>query len=83
VSGNYIIHTYNGYSGDYTMSYEGAYDGGHWWELNLNNVPSAFQFCFTNTNGNWDGLDRTYNSPSHGNEIWIRDGSTEILLSKP
>ena len=83
VPGNYVIHTYNGYSGDYSMSYEGAYDGGHWWQIRLYDVLFRFQFCFTNTNGHWDGLDRTYERASHGNEIWVRNGSQQILLSRP
>jgi len=64
------------------MTYEGAYDGGHWWKTQLT-TPSHFQFCFTNSNGNWDGLDRTYDRISCGNEIWVRNKSTEILASKP
>ncbi|MCG8571700.1 MAG: family 14 glycosylhydrolase [Spirochaetes bacterium] len=57
---SYYIHCWDGLSGDYQMNYEGYYNGGHWWEVTLNNAPDDFKFCFKNNYEQWDGVNRHY-----------------------
>lgn len=77
----YILHPWDGLSSDLNMTYEGYISNAHWWELTVNDKPDYFKFCFTNSNGNWDGINRTYSNQS--NEIYIKPYDSMIYTSRP
>lgn len=77
----YALHPWDGMSGDRTMSYEGYFNGAHWWLVQVNNAPNSFKFCFKNGNGNWDGTNRSYSS--QGDEIYIKPYDSTVYLSRP
>lgn len=57
----YYIHCWDGLTGDFPMTYDGYYNGKHWWKVTLDAAPGSFKFCFKNSNGSWDGGNRIYN----------------------
>jgi hypothetical protein len=77
----YILHPWDGLSGDVNMTYEGYFNDAHWWELTVSDKPDSFKFCFTNSNGNWDGTNRTYSNQS--NEIYIEPYDSTIYTTRP
>ncbi|MGA1842669.1 MAG: carbohydrate-binding protein [bacterium] len=77
----YTIHCWDGLSGDFTMEYEGSFNNGHWWKVALDNAPDNFKFCFTNSNGKWDGGNRIYSSQA--NEIYVKAWDNNIYTSRP
>lgn len=58
----YFIHIWGNNSGNYIMEYEGYYNGGHWWRVDLKDISPDFNFCFFNSNNNWDGVPRFFSS---------------------
>jgi hypothetical protein len=78
---SYSIHTWNGLSGTYPMTYEGFINNRHWWSVTLANAPSNFGFTFTNSNGNWDTADRTYTQ--QGSTIYVLPGSANVSTTRP
>lgn len=83
----YNLHAFGGLSGDFALSYEGPFNGSHWWEGQIPNAPNSFGFTFNNTNG-WEGgpgqFDRQYDRSSHGNEIFtVGRGNTQVHTTRP
>ena len=84
---NYSIHTWDGMSGNFALSYEGLINGKHWWKGKIPNATDSFKFTFNNSNG-WEGnigqFDRTYSRSSHGNEIFaLGRSNTAVYTSRP
>lgn len=77
----YMVHPWDGLSGDITMSYEGYINGGHWWVVTIPDAPSSFKFCFTNSNGNWDGVNRQY--AEQADEIYSVYNDSTVYTSRP
>jgi hypothetical protein len=78
----YYVHTWDGLTGpDIAMSYEGNFGGIHWWTVTIEDAPASFKFCFTNSNGNWDGVNRQYSNQA--DEIYVENGSATIHTSRP
>ncbi|AHC14213.1 Cellulose-binding domain protein [Salinispira pacifica] len=77
----YILHSWDGLSGDFSMEYEGNINNRHWWSVTLQDVPDSFLFCFTNSNGNWDGENRSYSA--QGGEIYILPRDATVYLTRP
>ncbi|MCG8570347.1 MAG: alpha-amylase family glycosyl hydrolase [Spirochaetes bacterium] len=77
---SYILHCWNGLSEDYTMTYDGPFNNIHWWKITLANVPANFNFCFTNSNGNWDGVNRLYSE--QGEHLYIYYGDSTVYTSR-
>ncbi len=77
----YYIHAWDGLSGDIPMSYEGYINGRHWWRASISNPPPTFTFCFTNSNGNWDGGNRAYNGQS--DDIYVLSWNNQVYPYRP
>ncbi len=77
----YSLHGWNGLDGDYPLTYEGEFNGAHWWSVTLEEAPENFSFCFVNTNGSWDGVNRQYTG--QGEELYTPSYSSQILTSRP
>jgi len=77
----YITHPWDGLSGDLDMSYEGFYNNAHWWFVRVYDRPNHFKFCFTNSNGNWDGTNRSFDA--QGNEIYVQPWNSTVYTSRP
>lgn len=78
---NYKAHCWEGLTGQHTLSYEGYFNGGHWWKVTISNAPANFKFCFVNSNGSWDGTNRSYSGQA--NEIYIQPGDATVYTSRP
>lgn len=78
---SYSIHTWNGISGTFPMTYEGFINGRHWWQITLPNAPSSFGFTFTNSNGNWNAPDRQY--ANQASTIYVLPNSATIYTTRP
>ncbi|MGV3734009.1 MAG: family 14 glycosylhydrolase [Microcella sp.] len=78
---SYSIHTWNGISGTFPMTYEGFINGRHWWKVTLANAPTSFGFTFTNSNGNWNAPDRQY--ANQASTIYVLPGSATIYTARP
>lgn len=78
---SYSIHTWNGISGTFPMTYEGFINGRHWWTVTLANAPSSFGFTFTNSNGNWNSPDRQYSNQA--SSIYVLPGSATVHTARP
>ncbi len=78
---SYSIHTWNGISGTFPMTYEGLINGRHWWKVTLANAPSSFGFTFTNSNGNWNSPDRQYSNQA--STIYVLPGSATVYTARP
>lgn len=78
---SYSIHTWNGLSGTFPMTYEGFINGRHWWQVTLPNAPSSFGFTFTNSNGNWDTADRAYTGQA--STVYVLPGNATVFTSRP
>ncbi len=78
---SYSIHTWNGISGTFPMTYEGFINGRHWWKVTLSNAPSSFGFTFTNSNGNWNAPDRQY--ANQASTIYVLPNSATIYTARP
>ncbi len=77
----YYLHAWNGLSGDLEMSYEGYFNNAHWWILTLQNAPANFDFCYVNSNNNWDGTTRVY--ASQDSEIYTVPFESYIYTYRP
>lgn len=77
----YSVHCWDGLSGDFTLSYEGYFNGAHWWVVTLSNAPASFKFCFVNSNNNWDGTNRSYTGQA--NEIYVKPWDATVYTSRP
>ena len=77
----YSVHAWDGVSADFLMQYEGYLNNAHWWQVTVNNVPSSFKFCFRNSHGIWDGVNRTYSG--QGNNIYCVPYSPDVNISRP
>ena len=77
----YSLHPWDGLTGDRAMSYEGYFNNRHWWKITISNSPDYFKFCFNNSNGNWDGTNRTYNSQA--GEIYVLPYDATVYTSRP
>lgn len=78
---SYSIHTWNGISGTFPMTYEGFINGRHWWKVTLSTAPSSFGFTFTNSNGNWNAPDRQY--ANQASTIYVLPNSATIYTARP
>jgi len=78
---SYSVHTWNGISGTFPMTYEGFINGRHWWKVTLSNAPSSFGFTFTNSNGNWNAPDRQY--ANQASTIYVLPNSATIYTARP
>lgn len=78
---SYSIHTWNGISGTFPMTYEGFINGRHWWKVTLATAPTSFGFTFTNSNGNWNAPDRQY--ANQASTIYVLPGSATIYTARP
>ncbi|MDA3809391.1 MAG: alpha-amylase family glycosyl hydrolase [Spirochaetaceae bacterium] len=78
---SYILHAWDGLTGDFTMTYDGLYDSSNWWTITIPDAPDLFSFCFTNSNGTWDGINRLYNLQS--SEIYIKPNDSTIYTIRP
>jgi alpha-amylase len=80
---SYSIHTWkDGVVKDYQMSYEGQFNGAHWWSVSFE-ADDTFSFCFFNSNNQWDGGNRNYSRSSHGNNIFINAWDNNIYTYRP
>ncbi len=77
----YYLHAWNGLDGDLEMSYEGYINDAHWWILTLKNAPSGFDFCFVNSNNNWDGTNRAYTSQA--SEVYTIPYTSDVYTYRP
>ena len=77
----YSVHPWAGLAGDIPMSYEGKFGGSHWWSVTITDAPADFMFCFNNSNGSWDGVDRHY--IDQGDDIYITQGDSTIYTDRP
>ncbi|MFP4364436.1 MAG: family 14 glycosylhydrolase [Spirochaetia bacterium] len=78
----YLVHTWNGLSGnDIPMQYEGYFNDGHWWEVTIQDVPDHFMFCFTNSNSNWDSVNRSFDNQA--SEVYVVYGDSTLYASRP
>lgn len=77
----YIIHPWDGLSENISMSYDGFYNDRHWWSATLENAPASFMFCFTNSNGSWDGVNREYGGQS--GDIYVLPGDSHVYELRP
>ncbi|MCA1942429.1 MAG: family 14 glycosylhydrolase [Yonghaparkia sp.] len=78
---SYSIHTWNGISGTFPMTYEGFINGRHWWKVTLATAPTSFGFTFTNSNGNWNAPDRQY--ANQASTIYVLPNSATIYTARP
>ncbi len=78
---SYYVHAWDGLSGDFQMQYEGHYNGGHWWKVTLNDVPTHFMFCFKNSNGNWDGTNRSFDNQA--SDVYVVQGNPTVYTYRP
>jgi len=76
----YSIHPWDGLSGDIVMEYEKLENGIHWWVATIPNAPTHFMFCFNNSNNNWDGGNRSYDSQA--SEIFIKAWDNTVYTSR-
>ncbi|MDA3812303.1 MAG: family 14 glycosylhydrolase [Spirochaetaceae bacterium] len=77
----YSIHPWDGLSGYIIMAYEGYFNNGHWWKATISSAPAGFNFCFTNSNGNWDGGTRVFSSQA--SEIYINPWNNTVYTYRP
>lgn len=77
----YFLHPWDGLDGDRAMAYEGYINGRHWWTVSVTDAPASFMFCFTNSNNNWDGGNRSYSA--QGDEVYILPWDSSVYLSRP
>jgi alpha-amylase len=63
------------------MNYEGKFNGAHWWSLTLNKMPRNFEFCFVDSDNNWDGVNRTFTQ--QGADVFVVAGSTTVSTTRP
>lgn len=83
---SYSVHAWAGLEGNYVMEYEGHFTGSdgiarHWWKITLTEAPSDFMFCFVNSNGTWDGYNRSFESQA--GEIYILPYDITINTERP
>jgi hypothetical protein len=77
----YILHAWDGLSGDFTMEYEGFFNDRHWWIVTIENAPASFKFCFNNSNNNWDGTNRSFDGQV--SNIYTLPFQGEVLDFRP
>jgi len=77
---SYTMHPFNGLTGDRVMSYEGYFNGRHWWKVTVANPPN-FTFCFLNSNGTWDGTNRVFNK--QGTQLYVLPYSANVAVTRP
>ena len=80
-SSTYSVHPWAGLTGDIAMSYEGEFGGNHWWSVTITDVPVDFMFCFNNSNGNWDSVDRHFTD--QGDDIYVTQGDSTVYTTRP
>jgi hypothetical protein len=78
---SYSVHCWDGYTGQIEMSYEGEFNGKHWWSVTISDAPSHFKFCFFNDNNNWDGGNRSYDA--QGSDIYINAWDNTVYTTRP
>jgi hypothetical protein len=77
----YILHAWDGLSGDFIMEYEGFFNDRHWWIVTIENAPASFKFCFNNSNNNWDGINRSFDGQV--SNIYTLPFQGEVLDFRP
>jgi len=77
---SYTMHPFNGLTGDRVMTYEGYFNGRHWWKVTVANPPN-FTFCFLNSNGTWDGANRVFNK--QGTQLYVLPYSANVAVTRP
>ncbi len=78
---SYSLHAWDGLSGTLPMSYEGFINGAHWWQISIPDAPQSFMFCFTNSNGTWDGVNRSFSA--QGGEIYVLPWDATVYGFRP
>jgi alpha-amylase len=80
-AGYYILHAWDGLTGNFTMSYEGFFNDRHWWSVTIEDAPASFKFCFNNSNDNWDGVNRIYDSQAA--ELYVLPFQSAVYDYRP